>query len=71
MESPSRCVREIPNLAAHVFQALKGLEVRLVAQGASHWSVSFVVKENDVPEAARRLHEEVLEVREDLALMAG
>ena len=55
-------IREIPDLAAQVFSALSGLDVRLIAQGASQWSFSVVVHEKDVAEAVRRLHRQLLEV---------
>jgi aspartate kinase len=63
-------IREIPHLAGQVFAALEGLDVRLVAQGASRWSVTVVVSENEAAEAVRRLHEQVLEQKTALAFVA-
>ncbi len=63
-------IREIPDLAGQVFGALDGLEVRLVAQGASRCSVIVVVSENEAAEAVRRLHEQVLEQKTALAFVA-
>ncbi len=54
-------IRSIAGLPGQVFAALEGLEVRLIAQGASRWSFSFVVEEKDAAEAVRRLHESLLE----------
>jgi aspartokinase len=39
---------------------LEGLNVRLIAQGASRWSFSVVVEEKDAAEAVRRLHLELI-----------
>ena len=50
----------IPGLPGQVFSALEGFNVRLIAQGASRWSFSFVVEEQDAPEAVRRLHQELI-----------
>ena len=63
-------IRDIPDLAPQVLGALQGLEVKLVAQGASRWSVSLVVNERDAAEAVRRLHEELLQPKEELAFVA-
>jgi aspartate kinase len=63
-------IREIPELSAQVFGALEGLDVRLVAQGASRWSLTVVVTEGDVSEAVRRLHEQVLDQKNALAFVA-
>jgi aspartate kinase len=57
-------IRDIPDLAVRVQLALAGLEIRLIAQGASRWSFSFVVQESDAAEAVRRLHDSLLESRE-------
>jgi hypothetical protein len=46
--------------------ALAGLEIRLIAQGASRWTFSFVVQENNAAEALKRL----LENREAALLTA-
>ncbi len=54
-------IRSISGLPGQVFAALEGLDVRLIAQGASRWSFSFVVEERDAAEAVRRLHLALLE----------
>ncbi len=54
-------IRSIPGLAGQVFVALDGLDVRLMAQGASRRSLSLVVEEKDAAEAVRRLHVSLLE----------
>jgi aspartate kinase len=63
-------IREIPDLASRVFVALEGLKVRLIAQGASRCSFSFVVQEKDAAEAVRRLHESLLENQKAAAFAA-
>jgi aspartokinase len=57
-------IRDIPDLAVRVQLALAGLEIRLLAQGASRLSFSFVVQESDAAEAVPRLHECLLESRD-------
>jgi aspartate kinase len=54
-------IRSISGLTGRVFAALDGLDVRLISQGASRWSFSFVVEEKDAAEAVRRLHVALLE----------
>jgi len=54
-------IRAIPDLPGQVFAALQGLDVCLIAQGASRWSFSFVVEEKDAAEAVRRLHQGLIE----------
>jgi hypothetical protein len=34
-----------------------GVNIRMISQGASEINISFVVSEEDVPKAVRRLHE--------------
>jgi aspartate kinase len=49
-------IRETPQIAARVFAALGGINVRMISQGASEINITFVINEDDVPEAIRRLH---------------
>lgn len=63
-------IRDVPDLGAQVFGALVGLDVRLIAHGASRCSASYLVDESDAVEAVRRLHEEVLAEDEALAFVA-
>ena len=51
-------IREIPGIAAKVFGALAegNINVRMISQGASEINITFVIHEDDVPEAVRRLH---------------
>ncbi len=58
-------IRSIAGLTGQVFAALDGLEVRLISQGASRWSFSFVMEEKDAAEAVRRLHVALLEADHD------
>jgi aspartate kinase len=54
-------IRSIPGLTSQVFASLDGLDVRLISQGASRRSFSFVVEEKDAAEAVRRLHVSLME----------
>ncbi len=49
-------IRATPGIAAQVFTALKEINVRMISQGASEINITFVIDEDDVPEAVRRLH---------------
>ena len=60
-------MREISDLATRVFVALEGLKIRLIAQGTSRWSFSFVVEETDAAEPVRGLHQGLLENQEPAA----
>jgi aspartate kinase len=51
-------IRETPQIAARVFTALGDINVRMISQGASEINITFVIGEDDVPEALRRLHKE-------------
>ena len=51
-------IRETPQIAARVFAALGDINVRMISQGASEINITFVIGEDDVPEALRRLHKE-------------
>ena len=50
-------LRNTPGVAAGVFGALGDVNVRMISQGASEINISFVIDEEDVPTAVRRLHE--------------
>jgi len=49
-------IRETPQIAAQVFAALGEINVRMISQGASEINITFVIGEDDVTEAIRRLH---------------
>ncbi len=49
-------LRERAGIAAQVFSALGDINVRMISQGASEINITFVIDEDDVPEAVRRLH---------------
>ncbi len=49
-------LREQCGIAAQVFTALGNINVRMISQGASEINITFVIDEDDVPEAVRRLH---------------
>jgi aspartate kinase len=50
-------IRETPHVAARVFTALGDINVRMISQGASEINITFVIGEDDVPAAIRRLHQ--------------
>ena len=52
-------MRGTPGVAARVFGALGGINVRMISQGASRVNVTFVVAEEHAREAVARLHGEL------------
>jgi aspartate kinase len=52
-------IRETPGLGARVFGALKGINVRMIAQGASLLNLSLVVADGDLQAAVAALHGEL------------
>jgi aspartate kinase len=51
-------IRETPGIVAKVFGALGNIKVRMISQGASEINLTFVVEEDDMVDAVRRLHKE-------------
>ena len=49
-------IRGTRGIAAKVFGALPEMNIRMISQGASEINISFVIEEDDVPEAIRKLH---------------
>jgi aspartate kinase len=49
-------IRSTKGVAAQVFSAIPDINVRMISQGASEINITFVIEEDDVPEAVRRLH---------------
>jgi aspartate kinase len=49
-------VRRQPDVASRVFAAVSDLDVRLICQGGSDRSLSFLVEESKADESVRRLH---------------
>jgi len=54
-------LRYTPGVAGRVFQALNGINVRMISQGASLVNLSFVVAEADLRAAVEALHRELFE----------
>ncbi len=50
-----------PGIAARVFNAIKDVNVNMIAQGASEINVSFIVNEADVSMVVQKLHREFFE----------
>lgn len=51
-------MRNTPGVAAAVFSALDGINVRMISQGASEVNIGFVIEDDDVPLAVQRLHDQ-------------
>ena len=51
-------IRQTPGVAAGVFSALEGINVRMISQGASALNISVVVADGDVRRAVESLHRE-------------
>jgi aspartate kinase len=51
-------IRDTPGVARRVFNALEGINIRMISQGASLLNLSFVVAEKDIARAVAALHEE-------------
>ncbi len=51
-------IRHTPGVAARAFQALDGISVRMISQGASRLNISFVVAGEDGRRAVQLLHDE-------------
>jgi aspartate kinase len=49
-------IRRQPEVASRVFAAVADMDVRFICQGASDWTISFLVEESKVEESVRRLH---------------
>src|SRR5206468_3599576 len=49
-------IRGTRGLAARVFSAIPDINVRMISQGASEINISFVIDEDDVPQAIQLLH---------------
>ncbi len=49
-------IRQQPDVASRVFAAVSDLDVRVVCQGASDRTISFLVEESKVEESVQRLH---------------
>jgi len=49
-------VRRRPEIAGQAFRAMGDIEVRMICQGASERSISFLVEESRAEEAVQRLH---------------
>ena len=51
-------LRGTKGLSARIFNAIRGINVEMISQGASEINVTLVVKEEDGPTAVRLLHDE-------------
>ena len=49
-------IRRQPDVASRVFAAVSDMEVRVVCQGASDRTISFLVEESKLEESVQRLH---------------
>lgn len=53
-------LRNTPGIAARTFTALGALNIEMISMGANEINLSLVLRKDDVPEALRRLHAELL-----------
>jgi aspartate kinase len=51
-------IRSTPGVARRVFNALDGINIRMISQGASLLNLSFVVAESDLARTVGALHKE-------------
>jgi aspartate kinase len=51
-------IRHTPGVARRVFNALDGINIRMISQGASLLNISFVVAEKDLYQTVEALHRE-------------
>ena len=51
-------IRYTPGVARRTFNALDGINIRMISQGASLLNISFVVKEADLRAVVEALHGE-------------
>ena len=51
-------IRFTPGIAGRIFQALNGINIRMISQGASLLNMGFVVAAADAPRALKILHQE-------------
>src|SRR2546428_9456846 len=54
-------LRTTPGIAARVFETIRDINVSLISQGASRVNLTFIVDEEHVEEAVRRLHAALLD----------
>ena len=54
-------LRTTPGIAARIFSTVQDINVSLISQGASRVNLTFVIAEDRVHEAVRRLHEACFE----------
>jgi aspartate kinase len=64
-------IRRQPEVASRVFGAITDMDVRVVCQGASDRTISFLVEESRVEESVRRLHDLFFPVREPVRDWGG
>jgi aspartate kinase len=51
-------IRHTPGIAAKVFTAMDGINIRMISQGASLLNISFVVSGSDLQRSVEELHTE-------------
>ena len=54
-------LRTTPGIAARIFTTVRDINVSLISQGASRVNLTFVIAEDRVRDAVRRLHEAFFE----------
>ena len=51
-------IRSTPGVAARAFNAIRGVNIRMISQGASVLNISFVVAQSDLKRSVELLHQE-------------
>jgi aspartate kinase len=54
-------LRNVPGMAARIFNAVKDINVNIISQGASQTNLSFMIEETYVAKAISTLHKEMIE----------
>ncbi|HNB10136.1 MAG TPA: lysine-sensitive aspartokinase 3 [bacterium] len=54
-------LQQTPGIAARTFDAIAGLNVRLICQGASSYNMCFLMHQSDAPQAVSALHRAFIE----------
>ncbi len=52
-------IRNNPGVVGRIFSSLRDIRINMISQGASEINIGFVVDDDDIEEAVRRLHNEL------------
>jgi aspartate kinase len=54
-------LRNIPGVPHSIFHPLQDIDIHMISQGASSINITFVIREDLLPEAVRGLHDSLFE----------